>query len=245
MTCRSVALSSCRGLAGSGTRLGAALILFLSWTASAGSADYRYLHVDVFTDRPLSGNQLAVFLEPGLPTFAKTIDDTAAVAATLGVAPDDVLAELPVQEVSCGAPFLMVPLTSRRAVDESRLDRAGMGALLDARDMTKRGVFVFALEPSGDDATLYSRMFGFGVVEDPATGNASGPVGSYLVHHGVLSPDEAQHIVSRQGWRWAGRAEFISASTRVRRVSPRSVSAAVRWSSGRGRFDLRGRAAGP
>ena len=41
------------------------LILCLSWTAIAGSADVRYLHLDVFTDRPLSGNQLAVFLEPG------------------------------------------------------------------------------------------------------------------------------------------------------------------------------------
>jgi hypothetical protein len=44
--------------------------------------------------------------------------------------------------------------------------------------MTKRGLVVFSLEEAEDDATLYSRMFGFGVIEDPATGNASGPVGA-------------------------------------------------------------------
>lgn len=269
-------------------------------SAAAFGEDYRYLHLDVFTDRALSGNQLAVFPEPeglgpermmaitremafsettfvfpaerdgtafrvrifannlgreiqvaghptigtvfalaherwiepgteqvvlGLgigptpveldwdgdilrfawmrqlsPSFGKTIDDISGVASALGVTLDEIQAtELPVQEVSCGAPFLMVPVVSRAAVDRSRLDRAAMGELLDAREMTRRGVFVFSLEPGDDDATLYSRMFGFGVIEDPATGNASGPVGSYLVRHGVLSAGEARHIVSRQG----------------------------------------------
>jgi predicted PhzF superfamily epimerase YddE/YHI9 len=28
---------------------------------------FRYLHYDVFTDRPLTGNQLAVFTDPGRP----------------------------------------------------------------------------------------------------------------------------------------------------------------------------------
>jgi len=147
-----------------------------------------------------SGDALRfAWMHQRLPTFAGTIDDKVAVAASLGITLEDIVADLPVQEVSCGAPFLMVPLESRRAVDASGLDRGAMGALLDARGLTRRGVFVFSLEDVGDDATLYSRMFGFGVIEDPATGNASGPVGSYLVRHGVLSPDEGRHIVSRQG----------------------------------------------
>jgi len=40
--------------------------------------------------------------------------------------------------------------------------------------------------PGADGATIYSRMFGFGVIEDPATGNASGPAGSYLLRHGLV-----------------------------------------------------------
>jgi trans-2,3-dihydro-3-hydroxyanthranilate isomerase len=81
-----------------------------------------------------------------------------------------------------------VPVSTRAAVDRAMLDRRVMGPLLDAAGLVRRGVFVFSLEPAGDGAAAYSRMFGFGVVEDPATENASGPLGSYLVHHPVVPP---------------------------------------------------------
>ena len=63
------------------------------------------------------------------------------------------------------------------------------------------GVFVFSAEPGPDGATVYSRMFApeAGVVEDPATGGASGPLGGYLVRHGVVPLAGAGTIVSAQG----------------------------------------------
>ena len=39
----------------------------------------------------------------------------------------------------------------------------------------------------------------FGIVEDPATGSASGPLGCYLLRHGVVSPDQARSMLSLQG----------------------------------------------
>jgi hypothetical protein len=38
-----------------------------------------------------------------------------------------------------------------------------------------------------------------GVVEGPATGNASGPLGCYLVEHGLVSADAQRRITSKQG----------------------------------------------
>jgi trans-2,3-dihydro-3-hydroxyanthranilate isomerase len=35
--------------------------------------------------------------------------------------------------------------------------------------------------------------------EDPATGSANGPLGCYLVRYGLVAPDRAGRIVSRQG----------------------------------------------
>jgi trans-2,3-dihydro-3-hydroxyanthranilate isomerase len=134
------------------------------------------------------------------PTFGKTIEDVAAVTAALGVEASDVEASgLPVQEVSCGATFLFVSMATRAAVDRASLDRAAMGGLLEKLQMQRRGVFVFSKEPGGDDATVYSRMLSFGVLEDPATGSASGPLGSYLVHHGVVPKEKSREILSRQG----------------------------------------------
>jgi trans-2,3-dihydro-3-hydroxyanthranilate isomerase len=40
---------------------------------------------------------------------------------------------------------------------------------------------------------------GLGVAEDPATGAASGPLGCYLVRHGLVPREKAQQIVSVQG----------------------------------------------
>jgi trans-2,3-dihydro-3-hydroxyanthranilate isomerase len=40
---------------------------------------------------------------------------------------------------------------------------------------------------------------GFGIAEDPATGGASGPLGCYLLHHEMVSPEAAKNIVSLQG----------------------------------------------
>ena len=62
-------------------------------------------------------------------------------------------------------------------------------------------MFVFSAQGGGDGATVYSRMFApdAGVVEDPATGSASGPLGAYLVRHGIVAIANGGHIVSAQG----------------------------------------------
>jgi trans-2,3-dihydro-3-hydroxyanthranilate isomerase len=41
----------------------------------------------------------------------------------------------------------------------------------------------------------------FDIAEDPATGGAGGPLGSYLVRYGLVKDDAAQHILSLQGHR--------------------------------------------
>jgi trans-2,3-dihydro-3-hydroxyanthranilate isomerase len=132
------------------------------------------------------------------PVFGPPIEDRAAVAAALGLTADDVVPGLPIQEVSCAVPFLFVPLRDRATVDRAISDAAAFRRLtLPSR---QSGIFLFAATP-GADETAYSRMFApeFGIVEDPATGIASGPLGCYLVRHGVVSGDAAQRIVSLQG----------------------------------------------
>ena len=40
---------------------------------------------------------------------------------------------------------------------------------------------------------------GFGNAEDTATGAASGPLGAYLVHHRLVTPEAARSMLSLQG----------------------------------------------
>jgi trans-2,3-dihydro-3-hydroxyanthranilate isomerase len=107
----------------------------------------------------------------------------------------------PVEEGSCGNAFVIVPLASRAAVDACEPDIAAMRRLGSAFPGGHIGVFVFSAEAAADGATVYSRMFApdAGVVEDPATGSACGPLGGYLVRHGVVPVGQASSIVSAQG----------------------------------------------
>lgn len=134
------------------------------------------------------------------PTFAPPLDARDAVAAALGLTTADLAAHLPVQQISCGVPFLCVPLRSRDAVDRAASDAAAFRRLSSSVGLDLP-VFLFAVLPPGSAETVYSRMFApeFGIVEDPATGGASGPLGCYLVRHRLLTGDAAQRIVSLQG----------------------------------------------
>jgi len=146
------------------------------------------------------------------PTFGAVVDDRAAVAATLGLRIEDLAPNLPVQEVSCGVPFLLVPLRDRQAVDRAMSDSAALRKFMTATGLDL-AIFLFAIDPPGSSETVYSRMFApeFGIVEDPATGGASGPLGCYLVHHGVVQGDAARRMISLQGVAM-GRASRIHIS---------------------------------
>ncbi len=135
------------------------------------------------------------------PTFGDAVEDVAAVAGALNLRPSDVAStRSPVQSVSCGVPFLFVPLVSRDAVDRAVVDQRALSKLCAALGLAEE-VFIFSTEPGEDGATAYSRMFapGLGVTEDPATGAASGPLGCYLVRHGLVPAEKADQIVSVQG----------------------------------------------
>jgi trans-2,3-dihydro-3-hydroxyanthranilate isomerase len=134
------------------------------------------------------------------PTFGGVVDARGAVAAALGLAEADLLPDRPVREVTCGVPFLMVPIRSCEAVDRAVSDASAFRRFTESTGI-KLPIFFFAMSPSGSAETVHSRMFApeFGIVEDPATGSASGPLGCYLLRHGLLSADAATRIVSLQG----------------------------------------------
>ncbi len=149
-----------------------------------------------------NGQPAFVWMNQPRPAFGAVIDNAQAVAAMLGLDEKDIRHPgLPIQEVSCGVPFLFVPLATRAAVDRAVADRAAISRLCRDSGLEERAVFVFSPERGADDATVYSRMFApvFGIYEDPATGSASGPLGSYLVRHGVVPRDRADRILSFQG----------------------------------------------
>src|SRR5687768_11352633 len=132
------------------------------------------------------------------PVFGPTMNAPAPLAAALGLEASAIRSGSLPQEVNCGSAFFMVPLASRAAVDQAVMDTRAVAAAFEAAKVTRRGLFIFSTEPGADGATAYSRMLG-ATTEDPATGSASGPLGCYLVKHGLVPADKAASIVSAQG----------------------------------------------
>ena len=150
-----------------------------------------------------NGDDLAfAWMTQARPVFGVPMPDPARTAAALSLSPAAVAGTgHPVQVVSCGVPFLFVPLTTRSAVDNVVVDPGLLEHLLRETKSPAHGVFVFSTEPGGSRATVYSRMFApaLGVAEDPATGIASGPLGCYLVRHKIVQADQADAMISLQG----------------------------------------------
>jgi trans-2,3-dihydro-3-hydroxyanthranilate isomerase len=119
------------------------------------------------------------------------------VAAAIGLEEKDLVENLPIQVVSCGAPFLLVPLRDNATVDRALTDGSAFRRLRERAGL-HLPIFLFAFTPP---AAVHSRMFApeQGISEDPATGGASGPLGCYLVQHRLVEGDQARHIISMQG----------------------------------------------
>jgi trans-2,3-dihydro-3-hydroxyanthranilate isomerase len=138
--------------------------------------------------------------------------EAAPVAQAIGLPEAAISTGLPVQPVSCGVPFVIVPIVTRAAVDSAAPDPRALSALAKQSGMDHFSLYLFTTDrtDANDAATVYSRMFApdLGVYEDPATGGASGPLGSYLVRHAIVPPERAGAIVNLQGRR-LGRPSWI------------------------------------
>ena len=132
-----------------------------------------------------------VTMSQALPQYGGVVEAEAA-AAALGL-PVSEIAEtrLPVQVVSTGTPFLIVPVAHRAALAALAPDMAALTAYGDGLVEAVAGVYVWTLETENAEAQVHARCFcpAVGLPEDPVTGTASAAVGAYLALHGPLAPD--------------------------------------------------------
>jgi trans-2,3-dihydro-3-hydroxyanthranilate isomerase len=127
------------------------------------------------------------------PTIGQT-HDAKAVARCLGIARSDLDLGHPIQTVSTGVPFAIVPLGSLNAITRLRPNQALVEEYLARTDA--KFFFLISRETVDPSASLHARMF-FSGGEDPATGSAAGPAIAWLVMHGLAPPDKP--ILIEQG----------------------------------------------
>jgi trans-2,3-dihydro-3-hydroxyanthranilate isomerase len=129
------------------------------------------------------------------------------IARAAGLAIDDIADDLPIQTVSTGNAFAIVPLKSLAVLQKLSPTWANMKAYLDKSDA--KFFYFVSRETVNPEATLQSRMV-FYNGEDPATGSAAGPCAAWAVQYGVVPPD--QQVLMEQGVEMKRRSQiFFSA----------------------------------
>ena len=116
------------------------------------------------------------------------------VARVIGIADDEISQEWPIQPVSTGLTFTIVPFRNRQTLSDLKFSY-----IQAAEFLKKSGAnFFYFLCPERREGRLEARarMFFYGG-EDPATGSAAGCAASWMVRHGVAKNDE--QVVIRQG----------------------------------------------
>lgn len=134
-----------------------------------------------------------------LPEFGPPTPAAEALAVALGLEPDDVLDnehDRPAS-LSCGTPFLFVPVRSLAAVARARINWEWWNRTMNTR--WTESVFFFAHEAQAKDATVHARMFApsFGIEEDPATGSAAAAFAGYLARRERLTSGSARWVIEQ------------------------------------------------
>jgi trans-2,3-dihydro-3-hydroxyanthranilate isomerase len=116
------------------------------------------------------------------PSFGQFLS-AASLANVLNLEPDEIDANFPIQEVSTGVPFIIVPLKTLASLKKAQVNLDKYFELVDT--MEAKEILIFCPETYSDLNDLSVRVFAhsLGIPEDPATGSANGCLAGYLVEY--------------------------------------------------------------
>jgi trans-2,3-dihydro-3-hydroxyanthranilate isomerase len=120
-------------------------------------------------------------------------------ANVLGLNIADMDSRFPIQEVSTGLPFYIVPLKSITALKSAKINKEKYFNLIENTE--SKGILIFCPETHDPHNNISVRVFVdyYGVPEDPATGSGNGCLAGYLANYRYFG-DDSINIRSEQGY---------------------------------------------
>jgi trans-2,3-dihydro-3-hydroxyanthranilate isomerase len=167
----------------------------------------------------INGEPDILWMHQQQPKFCDRLSiDT--IAAVIGVEPTDIDAKYPIEPVSTGLPFIIVPLKTLAAVSRAKLNLSLYHPTV--AKLPAQAILIFCPETVAASCQLHVRVFTecFGIPEDPATGSANGCLAAYLAKHQYFGSSKLD-IAVEQGVEMGRssllylRAEYTPASCQV------------------------------
>ncbi|UCH05290.1 MAG: PhzF family phenazine biosynthesis protein [Candidatus Thorarchaeota archaeon] len=175
----------------------------------------------------LSGD--TILMEQRKPEFLSVLGDKEAIADAIQLDASDILDKNPIQFVSTGHPFLVVEARSLQAVQDAVPSPSRIIEALS--DQLSQELVIFSTETVHEDSSVHARMFApaAGVLEDPATGSAAGPLGAYVEKYDILDRKEIGAPVEiEQGFEIRRPSRLVSEVIGGYRLDGMRVSGQVR-----------------
>ena len=156
---------------------------------------------------PVSFQGEMLWMKQNNPEFG-AITDRGLMAQMLNLRNEDLDARFPVQEVSTGLPFIIVPLISMEALKKSSTNKVVYWKFIE--NSNAKGILVFSPEGYNSQQDLSSRVFVdyYGIPEDPATGSATGCLAAYLVKYGIFGECKIEMTIG-QGYEIGRPSELL------------------------------------
>lgn len=123
------------------------------------------------------------------PTFGAVLDSSS-LARVLNIDEQEIDPKFPIQEVSTGTPFIMVPLKTLNGVRQAEIDKTGYFKLIE--NLEAKAILVFCPQTYNKENDLNVRVFVdyYGIPGDPATGSANGCLAGYLAKYRYFGNDQ-------------------------------------------------------
>jgi trans-2,3-dihydro-3-hydroxyanthranilate isomerase len=132
------------------------------------------------------------------------------VARAAGLTVDEIADDLPIQTVTTGNPFAIVPVKSLAILQKLAPTWSSLKTYLEKTDA--KFLYFVSREALYPEAKLQARMI-FYNGEDPATGSAAGPCVAWAVQYGVIAPD--QQVLLEQGVEMQRRSRIFFSAGRT------------------------------
>ena len=163
--------------------------------------------------------EVAMYQMPPEFRAAYPVETTAPI---FGLAPADLLPDVPIQTVSTGTPQLMVAVRDHDVLRRARLDAAAYDRFRQASGNEFFSAHLFCLGGATPQGDVFARHFTGppASFEDPFTGSATGGMGAFLWHYGLL---KTPRFTAEQG-HWLERPGTAS----VEVIGPRPAIETVR-----------------
>ncbi|MDJ1183846.1 PhzF family phenazine biosynthesis protein [Roseofilum casamattae] len=135
--------------------------------------------IPVYWERDNSGEDY-LWMQQNRAEFLEIISPEI-LAPMLGLNPDDIDDRFPIQVVSTGMDFTIVPLKTHRSLKKCQVNLSLYNEFIQQTE--GKEIFVFCPETNYPQNDFSARMFAdyLGIPEDPATGSANGCFAAYLV----------------------------------------------------------------